>query len=53
MDMIWRRSHASQLSVGADQAPKWYESNSLAGNLKKYQTLNISYSEKTDSSAMQ
>ena len=30
---------------------KWYESNLLAGNLKKYQTLNIGYSRKTDSSA--
>ena len=39
----------SQLSVSADQATKWYESNLLAGN--KYQTLNIGYSKKTDSSA--
>ena len=38
----------SQLSVSADQATKWYESNLLAGN--KYQTLNIGYSKKTDSS---
>ena len=41
----------SQLSVSADQATKWYESNLLAGNLKKYQTLNIGYSKKADSSA--
>ena len=39
------------ISVSADQATKWYESNLLAGNLKKYQTLNIGYSRKTDSSA--
>ena len=41
----------TRLSVSADQATKWYESNLLAGNLKKYQTLNIGYSRKTDSSA--
>ena len=41
----------SQLSVSADQATKWYESNILTGNLKKYQTLNIGYSKETDSSA--
>ena len=42
----------SQLSVSADQATKWYESNLLAENrVKKYQTLNIGYSNKTDSSA--
>ena len=27
---------SSQLSVSADQATKWYESNLLAANLKKY-----------------
>ena len=41
----------SQLSVSVDQATKWYESNLLAGNLKRYQMLNIGYSNKTDSSA--
>ena len=41
----------TRLSVSADQATTWYESNLLDGNLKKYQTLNISYSRKTDSSA--
>ena len=41
----------SHLSVSVDQATKWYESNLLAGNLKKYQALNIGYSNKTDSSA--
>ena len=40
----------SKLSANADQATKWYESNLLAGNLKKYQTLNIGYSKRTDSS---
>ena len=41
----------AQLSVCADQTSKWYECNLLGGNLKKYQTLNIGYNEKTDSSA--
>ena len=31
------------LSDSADMATKWYESNLLAGNLKKYQTLSIGY----------
>ena len=39
----------SKLSESADQATKWYESNLLAGNLKKYQTLNIGFSKTTDS----
>jgi len=39
----------SKLSESADQATKWYESNLLAGNLKKYQTLNIGCSKTTDS----
>ena len=38
----------SKLSESADQATKWYESNLLAGNLKKYQTLNIGCSKTTD-----
>ena len=42
--MIWWR-----FSESADQATKWYESNLLAGNLKKYQTLNIGFSKTTDS----
>jgi len=39
----------SKLSESAGQATKWYESNLLAGNLKKYQTLNIGCSKTTDS----
>ena len=50
-DTIVSKEVTSQLSVSADQATKWYESNLLAGNLKKYQTLNIGYSKKTVSSA--
>jgi len=38
----------SKLSESADQATKWYESNLLAGNLKKYQTLNIGCNKTTD-----
>ena len=40
----------SKLSASADQATKWYKSNLLDGNLKKYQTLNIGYSKRTYSS---
>lgn len=39
----------SKLSESADQAKKCYESNLLAGNLKKYQTLNIGCGKTTDS----
>ena len=40
----------SKLSASADQATRWYKSNLLVGNLKKYQTLNIGYrTEKTGS----
>ena len=39
----------SKLSESVDQTTKWYESHLLAGNLKKYQALNISYSKTTDS----
>ena len=30
---------------------KWYDSNLLAGNLKKYQTMNIGYSQAINSAA--
>ena len=52
---IYHRGHdqeevTSKLSASTNQATKWCESNLLAGNLKKYQTLNIGYSKRTDSS---
>ena len=31
--------------------PEWYDSNPLAGNLKKYQTMNIGYSQAINSVA--
>ena len=37
----------SKLSASADQGNRWYKSNLLVRNLKKYQTLNISYRTKT------
>ena len=40
----------SKLSASADQGTRWYKSNLLAGNLKKYQTLNIGYRTETTSS---
>ena len=39
----------SKLSESTDQATKWYKSNLLAGNLKKYQTFNIGCSRTNDS----
>ena len=32
-------------------SPEWYDSNPLAGNLKKYQTMNIGYSQAINSVA--
>ena len=40
----------SKLSARADQATRWYKSNLLVGNLKKYQTLNIGYRSETTGS---
>ena len=40
----------SKLSASADQGTRWYKSNLLAGNLKKYQTLNIGYRTETTGS---
>ena len=37
----------SKLSAIADQATRWYKSNPLVGNLKKYQTLSIGYRTET------
>ena len=38
-------SVTSKLRDSARTATKWYDYNHLAGNLKKYQTMNISYSQ--------
>ena len=40
----------SKLSASADQGTRWYKSNLLVGNLKKYQTLNIGYRMETTGS---
>ena len=37
----------SKLSASANQATRWYKSNLLEGNLKKYQTLNTGYRTET------
>ena len=42
-------SVTSQLRDSAHTATKWYDSNLLAGNLKKYRTMNIGYSRDHDS----
>lgn len=34
--------------LSACRATNWYDSNLLAGNLKKYQTINIGYSQNSD-----
>ena len=34
-------------------SPEWYDSNPLAGNLKKYQTMNIGYSQAINSEVKQ
>ena len=39
-----------KLSASADQGTRWYKSDLLVGNLKKYQTLNIGYRTETTSS---
>ena len=36
-----------KLSASTDQGTKWYKSNLLVGNLRKYQMLNISYRTET------
>ena len=38
-------SFATALRDSARTATKWYDHNLLAGNLKKYQTMNIGYSQ--------
>ncbi|XP_048585576.1 uncharacterized protein LOC5515075 isoform X1 [Nematostella vectensis] len=40
----------AKLSASAELATAWYESNLLAGNLKKYQTLSIGYGKKANAS---
>ena len=40
----------SKLKDSTDLATKWYDSNLLAGNLKKYQIMNIGYSTGSPSS---
>ena len=52
---MYRNGHnqeevTSKLSASADQGTRLYKSNLLAGNLKKYQTLNIGYRTETTSS---
>ena len=44
-------SVTSKLRDSASTATKWYDSNLLAGNLKKYQTMNIGYSQDNNSAA--
>ena len=42
-------SVTSKLRDSVRTATKWYDSNLLAGNLKKYQTMNNGYSQDQDS----
>ena len=44
-------SVTSKLRDSASTATKWYHSNVLAGNLKKYQTMNIGYSQDNNNAA--
>ena len=44
-------SDQSSVSSKLKDATKWYDSNLLAGNLKKYQTINIGYSQAINSAA--
>ena len=47
----YQSSVSSKLSDSARAATKWYDFNLLAGNLKKYQTMNIGNSQAVNSSA--
>ena len=44
-------SDQSSVSSKLKDVTKWYDSNLLAGNLKKYQTMNIGYSQAINSAA--
>ena len=44
-------SDQSSVSSKLKDATKWYDSNLLAGNLKKYHTMNIGYSQAINSAA--
>ena len=46
-----KSSVSSKLKHSARAATKWYDSHLLAGNLKKYQTMNIGYSQAIHSAA--
>ena len=54
---LWNHIGSDQSGVsfklrdGARAATKWYDSNLLAGTLKKYQTMNIGYSQAINSAA--
>ena len=41
----------SKLRDSARTATKWYDSNLLTGNLKKYETMNVDYSQDNNSVA--
>ena len=45
-------SVTSKLRDSARTATKWYDSNLLAGNLKKYHTINIGYKQDNNSARM-
>ena len=45
------QSSVSSKLKDACAATKWYDSNLLAGNLKKYQTMNIGYGQEINSAA--
>ena len=45
-------SVTSKLRDSARTATKWYDSNVLAGNLKKYHTINIGYKQDNNSARM-